>query len=246
MQGFHTVQAADAFVLGSCVLHLRCSQCHVVAALLLLCRAEKGIPGFWATVLARAELVQNEKDADALTYLTGEARCSNNRILRQQLHIQFARGNMRGGNSRRAALLDRMVQGVAGAVMLGSASAWRLLLLTILHKQQWQPGGLQKQSWQRRLCPVVLYHHHLATYHWCARHLLGPSLVVLLHKLAQPAAVLAANVSCVADITCESVTGTSKQPAEEEGGEETEVETTGFKLTFTFKENPYFTNTVSK
>jgi hypothetical protein len=33
--------------------------------------AEKGIPGFWATVLARAELVQNEKDADALTYLTG-------------------------------------------------------------------------------------------------------------------------------------------------------------------------------
>lgn len=38
--------------------------------------AEKGIPGFWATVLARAELVQNEKDADALTYLTGAARCS--------------------------------------------------------------------------------------------------------------------------------------------------------------------------
>jgi hypothetical protein len=37
--------------------------------------AEKGIPGFWATVLARAELVQNEKDADALTYLTG-GRCS--------------------------------------------------------------------------------------------------------------------------------------------------------------------------
>lgn len=76
---------------------------------------EKGIPGFWATVLARAELVQNEKDADALTYLT--------------------------------------------------------------------------------------------------------------------------------DITCESVSGTSKQPAED-GGEETEVETTGFMLTFTFKENPYFTNTV--
>eukprot|EP00882_Tetradesmus_deserticola_P000413 GHRQ01000454.1.p1 GENE.GHRQ01000454.1~~GHRQ01000454.1.p1 ORF type:complete len:340 (+),score=180.22 GHRQ01000454.1:220-1239(+) len=76
---------------------------------------EEGIPGFWATVLARAELVQNEKDADALTYLT--------------------------------------------------------------------------------------------------------------------------------DITCESVTGTSKQPAED-GDEETEVETAGFKLTFTFKENPYFTNTV--
>jgi hypothetical protein len=50
---------------------------------------------------------------------------------------------------------------------------------------------------------------------------------------------------CAADITCESVTGTSKQPADEEDGEETEVETTGFKLTFTFKENPYFTNTVS-
>jgi hypothetical protein len=31
----------------------------------------KGIPGFWATVLARAELVLSEKDADALTYLTG-------------------------------------------------------------------------------------------------------------------------------------------------------------------------------
>lgn len=40
------------------------------------------------------------------------------------------------------------------------------------------------------------------------------------------------------------MTGTSKQPAEEEGGEEEEIETTGFKLTFTFKENPYFTNTV--
>ncbi|WIA18288.1 hypothetical protein OEZ85_009754 [Tetradesmus obliquus] len=78
-------------------------------------KPEKGIPGFWATVLARAELVQNEKDADALTYLT--------------------------------------------------------------------------------------------------------------------------------DITCESVSGTSKQPAED-GGEATEVETTGFMLTFTFKENPYFTNTV--
>lgn len=76
---------------------------------------EKGIPGFWATVLARAELVQNEKDADALTYLT--------------------------------------------------------------------------------------------------------------------------------DITCEAVSGTSKQPGED-GEEDTEVETTGFKLTFTFKENPYFTNTV--
>lgn len=34
--------------------------------------AEKGIPGFWATVLARAELVQSEKDADALTYLSSE------------------------------------------------------------------------------------------------------------------------------------------------------------------------------
>lgn len=30
----------------------------------------KGIPGFWATVLGRAEMVLNEKDADALTYLT--------------------------------------------------------------------------------------------------------------------------------------------------------------------------------
>lgn len=78
--------------------------------------AEKGIPGFWATVLARADLVQSEKDADALTYLT--------------------------------------------------------------------------------------------------------------------------------NITCETVTGTSKQPADEDGGPEEEIETTGFKLTFTFKENPYFTNTV--
>lgn len=78
--------------------------------------AEKGIPGFWATVLARADLVQSEKDADALTYLT--------------------------------------------------------------------------------------------------------------------------------NITSETVTGTSKQPADEEGDEEEEIETTGFKLTFTFKENPYFTNTV--
>lgn len=34
--------------------------------------AEKGIPGFWATVLARAELLQTEKDADALTYLTSK------------------------------------------------------------------------------------------------------------------------------------------------------------------------------
>lgn len=49
---------------------------------------------------------------------------------------------------------------------------------------------------------------------------------------------------CPADITCESVTGSSKQPTDEEGGEEEEIETTGFKLTFTFKENPYFTNTV--
>lgn len=40
------------------------------------------------------------------------------------------------------------------------------------------------------------------------------------------------------------MTGTSKQPADEEGEEEEEIETTGFKLTFTFKENPYFTNTV--
>ncbi len=47
-----------------------------------------------------------------------------------------------------------------------------------------------------------------------------------------------------ADITCEAVSGTSKQPTDDEGGEE-EVETTGFKLTFMFKENPYFTNTVS-
>jgi hypothetical protein len=39
------------------------------------------------------------------------------------------------------------------------------------------------------------------------------------------------------------VTGTTKQPTED-GGEE-EVETVGFKLNFTFKENPYFTNTVS-
>jgi hypothetical protein len=46
------------------------------------------------------------------------------------------------------------------------------------------------------------------------------------------------------DITCEAVSGTSKQPGED-GEEDTEVETTGFKLTFTFKENPYFTNTVS-
>jgi hypothetical protein len=35
--------------------------------------AAKGIPGFWATVLARAEMVLSEKDADALTYLTGVA-----------------------------------------------------------------------------------------------------------------------------------------------------------------------------
>jgi hypothetical protein len=39
------------------------------------------------------------------------------------------------------------------------------------------------------------------------------------------------------------VSGTTKQPTED-GGEE-EVETVGFKLNFTFKENPYFTNTVS-
>jgi hypothetical protein len=35
----------------------------------------KGIPGFWATVLGRAEMVLNEKDADALTYLTGGCGC---------------------------------------------------------------------------------------------------------------------------------------------------------------------------
>ena len=50
-------------------------------------------------------------------------------------------------------------------------------------------------------------------------------------------------VLLLADITCESVSGTTKQPIED-GGEE-EVETVGFKLNFTFKENPYFTNTVS-
>jgi hypothetical protein len=33
----------------------------------------KGIPGFWATILGRAEMVLNEKDADALTYLTGKS-----------------------------------------------------------------------------------------------------------------------------------------------------------------------------
>lgn len=74
----------------------------------------KGIPGFWATILGRAEMVQNEKDADALTYLT--------------------------------------------------------------------------------------------------------------------------------DITCENVKGIAKQ--ENAAGEEEEVETVGFKLSFTFKENPYFTNTL--
>lgn len=57
-------------------------------------------------------------------------------------------------------------------------------------------------------------------------------------------AMLTTMFPCCADITCESVSGTSKQPAED-GGEATEVETTGFMLTFTFKENPYFTNTVS-
>lgn len=41
--------------------------------LLLLSSDTKGIPGFWATILGRAEMVLNEKDADALTYLTGEA-----------------------------------------------------------------------------------------------------------------------------------------------------------------------------
>lgn len=33
---------------------------------------DKGIPGFWATVLMRAEMVESEKDADVLRYLTGE------------------------------------------------------------------------------------------------------------------------------------------------------------------------------
>jgi hypothetical protein len=43
--------------------------------------AEKGIPWFWATVLARAELVQNEKDADALTYLTGALFYTGHRLM---------------------------------------------------------------------------------------------------------------------------------------------------------------------
>ncbi len=41
------------------------------------------------------------------------------------------------------------------------------------------------------------------------------------------------------------MSGTIKQPAgDDDDEEEEEDETTGFKLTFTFKENPYFTNTV--
>jgi hypothetical protein len=52
----------------------------IVAWLLLLPRCliavaaagVKGVPGFWATILGRAEMVLNEKDAEALTYLTGE------------------------------------------------------------------------------------------------------------------------------------------------------------------------------
>jgi len=44
------------------------------------------------------------------------------------------------------------------------------------------------------------------------------------------------------DITCENVKGIAKQ--ENAAGEEEEVETVGFKLSFTFKENPYFTKTV--
>jgi len=46
----------------------------------------------------------------------------------------------------------------------------------------------------------------------------------------------------LADISCENVKGTTKQP--NAAGEEEEVETVGFKLTFTFRDNPYFTNTV--
>jgi hypothetical protein len=34
----------------------------------------QGVPGFWATILGRAEMVLSEKDAEALTYLTGELR----------------------------------------------------------------------------------------------------------------------------------------------------------------------------
>jgi hypothetical protein len=47
-----------------------------------------------------------------------------------------------------------------------------------------------------------------------------------------------------ADITTQNITGTSKQPVDEDGTEK-EVETVGFKLTFHFKQNPYFNNTVS-
>lgn len=42
------------------------------------------------------------------------------------------------------------------------------------------------------------------------------------------------------------MSGTATQPAEEEGEEDEEVETTGFKLSFHFRENPYFTNTVRR
>eukprot|EP00775_Hariotina_reticulata_P013193 gene13193-13324_t len=45
------------------------------------------------------------------------------------------------------------------------------------------------------------------------------------------------------DVTTENITGTSKQPVDEEGAEK-EVETVGFKLSFHFKQNPYFHNTV--
>lgn len=53
----------------------------------------------------------------------------------------------------------------------------------------------------------------------------------------------AAAAAAVTDITCESVSGTAKQETAD-GGEE-EVETVGFRLNFKFRENPFFTNTVS-
>jgi hypothetical protein len=167
------------------------------------CTAEKGIPGFWATVLARAELVQNEKDADALTYLTGEAL-------------------QRAACSKSSNRPDSSTHSSSWCYYMHAAAA------------QPQPGILSTYGWVHT-CTSLLNMVVAAP---------ERTLLTLCSLLAATCIVLR-RCYIVTDITCESVTGTSKQPADEEGGEETEVETTGFKLAFTFKENPYFTNTVS-
>jgi hypothetical protein len=90
-------------------MHIRTFLCTAVIAAAAAAAAAggggsdaKGIPGFWATVLGRAEMILNEKDTEALAFLTGESSCSIDNMAHERANSAVCVG---GGGSTSGSLV---------------------------------------------------------------------------------------------------------------------------------------------